>query len=137
MNLTTAIFLVNRDVRGIAVKFGHNMDTTQDIRTAYTYKSLDQTIKKDDLVIVPSGTGHKFTIARVSDVDVDIDYESSIQYKWIAGKFDPQPYEDLLKKEEKVIEVVRKAEFGRKRKELAAALKESVEGITTLELAKE
>lgn len=134
MNLTTAIFLVNRDVRAVQIQYHMSGDAPSN--RPYTFKTLDPTIKEGDLVIVPQSAGYKYLIAKVTAVDVDIDYDSTIQYKWIAGKFDPTAYEDILKKEEQVIEVVRKAEFGRKRKELAAALRESVkDNLISLELA--
>lgn len=140
MNLSTAIFLVNRDVRAIQVQYEKEEEYTAKqsapLPKNYVFKTLDQTIKKGDLVVVPTDTRYKFTVVKVIEADVDIDYDSTTQYKWIAARFDPAVYEDILAKEEPVIATVRKAEFMRKRNELAASLSGvAKESFAMLELA--
>lgn len=121
MNSSTAIFLVTDKVRAIRVSY----DTDErNNNPGYLFKTFDASIAKDDLVVVPTTTRHGFTICKVVEVDVDVDYTGGgIQYKWIAGKFDPSGYNQTLEQEQDIIDKVNRAERNRKRQELAAALK--------------
>jgi hypothetical protein len=131
VNLSTAIFLVNKDVRAVRVSYDPNGDPNG----SYVFKTLDQMIAVGDLVIIPTSTRHGFTVASVAAVDVDINLDDAVQYKWIAGRFDKAGYDDVLEKEAKVVDVVRRAEFRRKREQLGEAiLANSRDELRTLEL---
>ena len=130
MNYSTSVFLINHKVRAIAVNY------EPDERKLTTYKSLDVSIAAGDYVVVPTHTRHKFTVARVTEVDVDVDFDSNEPMNWIVVKIDKAEYEQVLKQEEAAIAVVKSAEIRRKRDELAAAmLKDNKEKFKLLDLA--
>lgn len=130
MNYSTSVFLINQKVRAISCNYEPNE------RKITVYKSLDETIAAGDFVVVPTETRHRFTVARVVEVDVDVDFDSNEQMNWIVARVDKTAHELTLKQEEAAIAVVKSAEIRRKRDELAAAmLKDNKEKFKLLDLA--
>lgn len=129
MNYSTMICLLSDEVRGIAVTYtkpasNSIVDTPEKL---YTFKSMDATLKRGDLVVVPTQKESGFTVVYVWDTDAEIDVESSIQYNWIAGKFDASGYHELLANEEMAIAKVKRAEKLHRRKEIRDRVFENVE----------
>ena len=128
MNYSTAVFLVNDKVRAIAVTYeadGYDADgrpTTIKAAARYTFKTFDQSIKKGDLVIVPTNTRHKFTICKVVEADLEIDFDADTELKWIAGVFEQDGYQRTLEQEAVMLEAIKSAEKNRKREELRKSL---------------
>ena len=117
MNYTTAIFLINKDVRAILVNYEpHAPDRVT------MFKTLDKTIKKDHYVIVPTHTRHNMTVSKVIEVDVDVDFDNAAPVEWIVARVDRHQYEVTLSQEGDAIAVIKSAEKTKKRNELAAAL---------------
>lgn len=117
MNKTTAVFLINKNVRAIKATYD-KPDVGKQGGGEYTFKSLDATIKPDDFVVVPTDTRHGMTVVKVTETDVDIDLDSSIEYKWIVCKVDKVAYEKVLVDEAEAVRVIRLAEFNKKRADL-------------------
>lgn len=121
MNLSTAIFLINNKVRAIhaiyeaidepAQRHGNPPKVTM-------FKTLDQTIKVDDFIVVPTDTRHKMTVVKVTETDVDVDFESSANVHWIIGRVDRRPYEDLLVREGETVKAIQSATRRKKRDDL-------------------
>lgn len=118
MNYTAAIFLINKQVRGVTVTYDPADKTGQ----GFTFKTLDPAIIVDDLVIIPTGTRHGFTVAKVNAIDVDVDLDSAIEYKWLAGKFSSKSYEEILEQEKLAIAKIKSAEIRKKRDDMREAL---------------
>jgi hypothetical protein len=118
VNLSTAIFLVNDAVRSVRVSY------EPDVRgnPVQLFKTLDPSIAKGDIVIVPTDTRHKMTCVKVEEVDFGVDFDSAVEYRWVIGKVDMTVWETVQAQEAAVIAKVRGAEENRKRRELAAAL---------------
>lgn len=74
MNYSTAVMLFNPEIRAISVSYEKD-EKGAGKKPFYTYKTLDKTIEKGDLVVVPTDTRHEFTVVRVEEVDVEVDYE--------------------------------------------------------------
>ena len=73
MNDSMTLFLVNRDCRGILVSYepverGVKPNTN-------LCKTLDQSIKCDDMVVVETDTRHGMTVGKVEDVDIEPDFK--------------------------------------------------------------
>jgi hypothetical protein len=131
MNYSTAIFLINQHARMVAVCYEPEKQ-----QPLYHFKTLDASIAVGDLVVVPTDTRHKFTVCKVEAVDVDVDFDSSTQFKWIAGKFDAAAYEKVLGLEELAISQIRLAENRKKRVDLRNnLLAQQAEDLKTLEIA--
>jgi len=117
MNYTTAIFLINKNVRAVMC----NYEPDAEHKTTM-FKTLDPTIKVSDLVIVPTKTRHGMTVSKVVEVDVDVDFDSACLVAWIVCKVDSANYEATLGQEADAVAVIKSAEKTKKRNELAAAL---------------
>lgn len=122
MNLSTAVFLISDEVRAIGVTFDQGNERTESVE--YTYKTCDQTISVGDYVIVPVGASEKFKIVTVRSVDVDVNYNSDIQYKWVAAKFDPIVYIMQKEHEQRAIQEIKQIERRAKREQLRKDLVE-------------
>ena len=117
MNYTTAIFLINKDVRAILCNYEPDAPDKK-----VMFKTLDRTIKEGDLVIVPTKTRHGMTVSKVVEVDADVDFDSGIPVAWIVDKVSHTGYEEIVSQEADAIAVIKSAEKTKKRNELAAAL---------------
>mgnify|MGYP000126731731 CR=1 FL=1 len=117
MNDSLAVFLLNDNARSV-------MATYEDDKyaDATMFKTFDQDIDVDDYVIVPTDTRHKMTVCKITEVDVDIDFDSRIDCKWIIGTIELSDHELVLKQEQQAISAIRSAEKSKKRRELKEAM---------------
>jgi hypothetical protein len=115
MNYSTAVFLINNEVRAVRGIY-------QDEGHSAVFKTLDKTIKKDDLVVVPTTTRHKMTVFKVTETDVDVDMDSSVKMDWVVSKVDESGYKQLLEQENDAIQKIKSAEIRKKRTDLREAL---------------
>lgn len=134
MNFSTAIFLINKDVRAIAVsydKIDMDADTTKmKYQPAYLsgggvpkgseiYKTLDESIKVGDFVVVPTNTRHGMTVCQVVAVDVEIDFDSDEECHWIVGNVSMENFEKTRQGEDQAIQAMKAAQVNKKRNELS------------------
>lgn len=111
MDYSRAIFLINDRARAV-------LATYQDHDEPSLFKTFDQTIEKDDLVIVETNTRHGFTIVKVVETDVEVDMDSRKEIRWAVSKFDTESFEKLKEQEEQAIAQIKRAELRKKRREL-------------------
>ena len=85
------ILLVNDDVRLVKVCY-------EPESASYVYKTLDQSIAVDDYVVIPTDSRHHMTVARVTAVDAqdDFDLEGNIGLKWIIDKVNYPAHKQIL-----------------------------------------
>jgi pantothenate kinase len=117
MNYTTAIFLINKNVRAILCNYEPDAPDKKVI-----FKTLDATIREGDFVVVPTKTRHGMTVSKVVETDVDIDFDSATPTAWVVSRIDQSAYEATIAQEADAITVIKSAEKTKKRNELAAAL---------------
>lgn len=135
MNYSTAIFLISDDVRAVKATYEKWKDHEEDKKHSYIFKTLEQGLKVGDYVVVETDTRHGMTICKISEIDVEPDYDSSYDLKWVVAKVNKEAHDKLLEQEKTAIERVKKAEKTRKRKELRANMMEDAEeDIKKLEL---
>lgn len=128
MNYSTAVFLINDDVRCIACTYEENGSQT-------LFKTLKQSIDVDDFVIVPTNTRHKMTVVKVVETDVDVDLDASTSMDWIVGVVSTAEYERVLEMESAAIETIKSAEKRKKRDEMREAIfKDREEMLNNLKL---
>lgn len=82
------------------------------------FKTFDDTLEVGELVVIPTGTRHGFTVVKISAVDIAPDWESDKPIDWIAGKFDPSHYVGIQAQETKILETVSEAERAQRAKEI-------------------
>lgn len=117
MNYSSAVFLINKNVR--AIKVTYDKAEGGKSPSEYTFKTLDTSIKVDDFVVVPTDTRHGLTVVKVTQCDVDIDLDdAATQYKWIVARVDRTGYDQTLLDEAQAVKVIRLAEFNKKRSDL-------------------
>lgn len=117
MNYTTAVFLINKNVRAVLCNYEPDLPDKKCM-----FKTLDPTVKVGDLVIVPTKTRHGMTVSKVIEADVDVDFDSATPVAWIVCKVDQSAHDVTLAQEAEAIAVIMSAERTKKRNELAAAL---------------
>ena len=132
MNNTLAVFLINDTVR--AVVGIYDPDEYKNSGKKYMFKTFDATMKVDDFVVVPTDTRHGMTVFKITEVDVDVDFDSPVQYRWIIGKVDRAAYEATLAQEAEAVMRINHAEKTKKRAELRAAMALDAETLKTLPL---
>ncbi len=90
------------------------------------FKCVDPKVKKDDLVIVTTHTRHGFTVARVVDIgfaDVPVDFDdTSINWGWVAAKFDKEGFGEILKSEKTMVGMVAEANANKMRDDIKNAM---------------
>lgn len=117
MNYTTAVFLINKNVRAVLCNYEPELPDKK-----VMFKTLDQDIQEGDMVIVPTKTRHGMTVSKVVETDVDVDFDSGTLVNWIICKIDDDAYNSTISQEADAIKVITSAEKTKKRNELAAAL---------------
>lgn len=131
MNHSLSVFLINNHARAVMVRYEPDRGGDKDV----LFKTLDETIKVDDLVVIPTGTRYRFTVAKVTAVDVDVDYSSPTKAEWILGRVDTGEYDQLVADENKAIAKLKAIEAKQMRNKLMADLLAiDGEGIKSLEL---
>ena len=123
MNYSLAVFLINTSVRAVSVSYEPDpTKPTAGKAPFYTYKTMDASIAPGDLVTIPTNTRWNMTVARVEAVDVDVNFDDNINYKWLFGKIDSAAHDAVLAQETDAIATIRAAEKRRRREELARDL---------------
>ncbi len=136
MNYSTAVMLINPNIR--AIKVSYEEDTQSHKQPLYTFKTLDQSIKEGDFVVIPTDTRHKMTVCLVKEIDVEIDFESGLEIKWILDKVDVESANHVLKEEKIWIDALKASEKRKKQAEIKKNLVDmySDAGIDQLPIAK-
>lgn len=117
MNYSTAVFLINANVRAVLCTY-----EAEDHAKKTMFKTLDKSVRVGDLVVVPTDTRHKMTVCKVTDVDVDVDFDCATPVNWVVTKVDRAAHETTLSQEAEAIATIKSAETRKKRDELRAAI---------------
>lgn len=120
MNLSTAVMLVNKGIRSVKVEY--DPDTYKNNSPFVRFKTVDQTIKVNDLVVVTTSTRHGFTVAKVTEVGFPVDFNSAEQWGWIVSKVDTEGHKARLELETKIIGKVGAVQENKMRQELKDAM---------------
>ena len=118
MNTSTAIFLINPHARAVNCIY----EAEGSKQTPYTFKTLDQNIKVNDMVVVPTDTRHNLTVVKVVEVDVDLDIDAPNQIKWIIGRVDLATHTELLELEADALAKIKASQLRKKREQLTKDL---------------
>jgi hypothetical protein len=132
MNYSTAIFLINDEVRALYIKY-----VNRGGGQTYMAKTFDKTINKDDYVVIPTTIKEEdnMTVAKVVEVDAEIDFDSTTIIPWVISKIDLDEFTKITELEKEAIKTIREAHFAKRKKTLAADLMEAKE-LMKLPLAK-
>lgn len=118
MNYSTAVILFNENIR--VIKVIYEDPDVNSRQKEYLVKTLDQSIKKDDFVIIPTSTRHSMTVVKVIEIDVEVDFDSPVELKWIVSKVDKSTHDKILEDEKVWIDTMKQAEIKKKREDIRA-----------------
>lgn len=121
MNLSSAIMLFDKSVRPVRVEYDPDNKYNNMGAMKMVFKTIDPSIKKDDLVVVETTTRHGYTIAKVLEIDFVVDFNSAVEWGWLA-KFDKDAFQGILKVEDGVKQKVAKAQENKMRAEMLETL---------------
>lgn len=123
MNYSSAVMIINADIRAIRTSY----EPAEPGKTLkeYVFKTIDPTIKKGDFVVVPTDTRWGYTVNRVEAVDVDVDFDSDVQLKWVLNKVDIDGHKQTVSEEEKWVVTLQDSEKKKRREALAKQLIET------------
>ena len=124
MNTSIAIFLLDglpQPPRCIAVAY--QLDEVRgkaQPSNIKTFKTFDPDIKVDDLVVVPTETRLGFTVGLVTEVDLQVDFNSHETMRWVVGPVPLGEYKSIIEQELGIIEKVNAANREALRRKLAS-----------------
>ncbi|MBM61936.1 MAG: hypothetical protein CL484_03170 [Acidobacteria bacterium] len=125
MNNSALIFLINDDVRAVRCSYEPLRAAATDLEidaNTYVFKTMDPDLQVGDYVVIPTDTRHRHTVVKVEAVDIELDFDTDIQLKWIIDRVDDTAYQSVLAEEQKAITAIQTAERKRKRRELRESL---------------
>lgn len=117
LNYSLAATIADDRIILVNVKFNNNGCYNS---KEYTYKTFFADLKVDDLVIVLSPSGYQ--VVKVTALNVFVELDSSIQYKWIINKFDDSQYQAVLQKEYDLKDELKQLELQNKRRQFMEAM---------------
>jgi hypothetical protein len=120
MNLNTAIFLYDDNVRAVAVEYEAIEDNSQ--RKLAIFKTFDDTLKPGDIVAVPTSTRVGFTACRVVEADHQVDLDTKTPIPWIAGKLNIEAFAKLKDQEQTFLAAMRRVQHDAERKKMREAV---------------
>lgn len=115
MNNSTIVLLINDSARALKA-------TYEDGHSPGVFKTLDQDIAVDDLIVVETNTRHGMTVVKVTETDIDVDFDATADVKWVIHKIDASAYRSILDQEKEAIAAVHSAERRRKKELLRDSL---------------
>ncbi|QDP64882.1 MAG: hypothetical protein Unbinned5081contig1001_39 [Prokaryotic dsDNA virus sp.] len=129
MDNSTIVLLINDDARVIRGQYEDGGKITN-------FKTLDQGIKVDDMIVVESSTRHGMTVVKVVETDIDINFDTETDVRWVVQKIDTKNFATVLDQEKEAIATVQSAERRRKKEALRKSVfAEAEDRINTLQLA--
>lgn len=111
MNYSTAVMLINQNIRAVRGQYEENGNPE-------TFKTLDQALKIEDMAVVESCTRWGMTTVKITEVDVEVDFDSTKKIGWVVGKVNTTEHEDLKKMETAAIELIKKGELRKRREDI-------------------
>jgi len=132
-NFSTAVFLVNEAARCIMCSY--TPDDNDKTCKPKMFKTVDQSIKVGEYVVVPTESRHKMTVVKVVETDVSFDIDWEGEMDAVICKVDRSAYEEFLAAEAEMIATLKKNKEIEKRKALAASLISNEADLKGLKLA--
>ena len=127
MDASKLVFLLREDARLIRAAYE---PITAEMQTApsavqpktYQFKTLDPNISVGDFVVVETGTRHGLTVCKVTEVDLEPDFDDGISLKWAFFSIPVAEIDRIKGLESEAIAVARRAELRKKKEELREAI---------------
>lgn len=129
MDASKIVFLINDQVKLISVSYEPHNDglasTPDAYRQAntvppkrYLFKTMIEDLAVGDYVVVETGTRHGMTVCKVTEIDLDVDFDDGQPLKWVIQRVDSEGFKAIVAAEQEAIAAAKRAELKRKRNEL-------------------
>ena len=133
MDNSKIVFLINDQVRAVRGIYEEASILNQ---PKHVFKTLDQDLAVGDIAVVETTTRHGFTVVKLIEVDIDLNFDDPAETKWVVAGVNMDAFALVKKQEAAAISAVQQAELRRKKAELRATMfKDHEESIATLALA--
>lgn len=126
-NYSTALFLVNDEVQAITAHYEPDNPASSVKAPREIFKTFDRTLKKGDLIIVPSSTRHQVTTCMVDEVGAQLDLDTTANVRWVIGKIDMGAFEATKAKEDRLINSMKQAEARARQADIRTKLMSSID----------
>lgn len=111
MNYSTAVMLINKTIRAVKGQYEENGKPE-------TFKTIDQDLRVGDMAVVESGTRWNMTTVKISEVDVDVDFDSPNKMGWVVGTVDIAAHDEIKRMENDAIDLIKKGELRKRREDI-------------------
>ena len=81
MDNSKIVFLINDQARAV-------MGTYEPGAAPEIFKTLDGSLKVNDLAVVQTTTRHGMTVVKITEVGIEVDLDSTVPLKWLVQKID-------------------------------------------------
>jgi len=115
MDNSRIVFLINDTVRAVLAQYEEHGKNEM-------FKTFDQSLKVGDMAVVQSGTRFGMTTVKITQVDVDVNFDSTTPIQWVVQAVDKPAFDAILAQEAQAISAVQAAELRRKKEELRATM---------------
>lgn len=130
MDNSVVVLLINDSAMAVKARY-------EEAGKEGVFKTLDTSIEVGDYAVVESGTRWNKTVVKVTEVDIDVNFDTATDVKWVVQKIDKEGFDTVLEQEKVAISTVQSAERRRKRDELKKTLfKDHEKAIRALPIAK-
>ena len=121
-NKSMAVFAVDKNIRGIVAVYNDTDSTDQGV----FYKTFDDSLAVDDIIVVPTKTRLGYTTNKVVKVDVAPDFERTKEVKWVVGRVNMDMFDKNVAGEKSLIEKLNEGDLNRARDDVARQLRETM-----------
>jgi hypothetical protein len=111
MNYSTAVILINPNIRAVLGQYENNTTPT-------TFKTTDADLVVGDIAVVESTTRWGLTTVKITAVDADVDFDSTTQVGWVVSKVPVTTHETLKTMEAAAIDLIKKGELRKRREDI-------------------
>lgn len=111
MNYSTAVILINPSIR--AVRGQYEKDGSTEV-----FKTIDQSLQINDFAVVETSARWGFTVFKITEVDVEVDFDSTRSVGWVVQKISLPDHEKIKQMENAAIDLIKKGEIRKRREDI-------------------
>lgn len=119
-NYSAIAALLSDDVVGYGCSFTALTKTGKATSKVYVFKGLRDSYEAEDCVVVPGASD--YAVAYIVEANLELDFDSTLVYKWVIDKVDFTAYDDIIEQEESAIDKIKSAKKRKGREEIKEAL---------------
>jgi hypothetical protein len=111
MNYSTAVMIINPAIKAVMGKY-------EESGVPELFKTILTDLKVGDFAVVESGTRWGFTTVKITELNVDPDFDSSKTVRWVVQRVSVEQHENIKGMEDVAIELIKKGELRKRREDI-------------------